>query len=71
MQVKQGKGALRLFLKMPLRTTISMTSSRLELYFDMVSNRFVFETKSRSPPLSPSYPTQMTDYLKQGSFITV
>jgi len=48
-----------------------MTSSRLELYFDMVSNRFVFETKSRSPPLSPSYPTQMTDYLKQGSFITV
>ena len=42
MKVKQRKSVFWLFLKMPLKKTISMKSSQRDFFIDMVVDRFSF-----------------------------
>ena len=65
MKVKQSVN--RLLSKIPIWTTISMGSSRRDLFINMVVGRLSPKiTKLRSPPISPLYPKKVWNYLKQG-----
>jgi len=47
--------------------TISMESSWRDLYIDTVVNSFISKINQTTLiPVSPSYPKQLRDYLKQG-----
>jgi len=45
MKVKHGKSVIWLFLKIPLRITISMEKSRQDLFIDMVVDKFTYLQK--------------------------
>jgi len=49
MKVKHGKSVIWLFLKIALRTTISMESSRRDLFIGMVVDRYIFNSNQDTP----------------------
>jgi len=53
MKVKQGLSLIWLFLKIPVGITISMESSRRDLFINMVVDRFIF--KNNQMTLSPCF----------------
>jgi len=46
MKVKQGKSAIWLFFKISLSITISMESSRRDLFSDVVFQKFILKEKA-------------------------
>ena len=68
---KTGKERNLVIFKIFLRITVSIESSRRDLFIDMVVDRFSNVTQLRSPPDLPSYPQQVCVYLKQGLVFTV
>jgi len=68
MKVNQGKSLIWFFLKIPLWTTISMESSRQDLYIDMVVDMFTLKNKTTLPVY---YIHTLNWYPKQGLVFTV
>jgi len=59
-KVTQGKSVIQLFLKISLCITISMESSRRDLFIDMVVDRFIYKiTINYALSASPSHPKQV------------
>jgi len=71
MKVKQGKKRNLIIYKTPLRITISMESSRRDLFIDRVVGKFILKNNLITVFPWPSYPKPEWNYLEHGLLFTV